>query len=199
VKPETLVILWALPAGKRDRLHEKPLTSFPITREQADKVQAAATRDGWHGFRRAVETDAPPDFTAGIRGTRKNSPPRSSRRQIVCAWCKRVTRKGRKPATHTICPSCSRKFFGGKPRKNPALGAAPRQIMVRTFRSARGHLVSGDVDAVSYVHIGSRSLKPYRHIFRNTDTELWALADGSLLIRNPSSRLWEDFTVEDAE
>jgi hypothetical protein len=116
--------------------------------------------------------------------------------QVVCAWCKpqRVLRPGRKPATHGICASCQRKYFGDDDaRDNPP----PRAIQVRQFRSARGHLVSGDVDAISYVHIDSATLTPYRHVFRGTGTELWALADGSLLVRNPNARLWEDLVAED--
>lgn len=139
------------------------------------------------------------DYLSAHAHVAERSARRRAPQQRECAWCKRVMRKGTLPATHGICSSCNRKYFGDTTRSNPSPGAAPRQMVVKTFRSARGHLVSGDVDAVSYVNIGSRSLQPYRHIFRGTDTELWALADGSLLIRNPSSRLWEDFTVEDSE
>lgn len=60
-------ILWALPAGKTDRLDEKPLVSFPITTEQAEKVKAVASKDGWHGFRLALETGEIPDFGKGVR------------------------------------------------------------------------------------------------------------------------------------
>jgi hypothetical protein len=60
-------ILWALSVGQTDRLYERPMTSFPLTREQAAKVIAAAKRDGWHGFRLDKETGAPPDFAAAVR------------------------------------------------------------------------------------------------------------------------------------
>lgn len=60
-------ILWALPAGQTDRLYERPLTSFAITSEQADKVRAAAARDGWHGFRLVEETCKIPNFAEAIR------------------------------------------------------------------------------------------------------------------------------------
>jgi hypothetical protein len=63
-----MFILWALPAGETDRLYERPLTSFPLTAAQADKVQAVASRDGWHGFRRVEETGDPPDFARAVRG-----------------------------------------------------------------------------------------------------------------------------------
>ena len=59
-------ILWALPAGQSDRLHERPMTSFPLTAAQADKVQEAAARGGWHGFRRAVDDNSPPDFVGAL-------------------------------------------------------------------------------------------------------------------------------------
>lgn len=58
----TLYILWALPRGETDRLHERPLTSFPLTAEQCAKVEAAASLDGWHGFRRAEDDGRAPDF-----------------------------------------------------------------------------------------------------------------------------------------
>lgn len=59
--------VWAIPAGETDRLHERPLTSFTLTREQADKVIAAAQRDGWHGFRLVEDDGAPPDFAKAVR------------------------------------------------------------------------------------------------------------------------------------
>ena len=63
--PKTF-ILWALPAGKADQLEERPLVSFPITEAQAEKVKAAASRDGWHSFRLALETGGPPDFAKAV-------------------------------------------------------------------------------------------------------------------------------------
>lgn len=60
-------ILWALPAGSTDRIDERPLTSFPLTAAQADKVEAVAARDGWHGFRRVEDTNALPDFVGAVR------------------------------------------------------------------------------------------------------------------------------------
>lgn len=65
--PEFLYALWALPAGKFDRLDEQPLTSFALTQAQATLVQEAAAKDGWHGFRLVPETHEQPVFTfAGI-------------------------------------------------------------------------------------------------------------------------------------
>lgn len=62
-----LFILWAMPADSDDRLDEQPMTSTPITREQAERVIAAASADGWHGFRLMEDDNAPPDFAAAIR------------------------------------------------------------------------------------------------------------------------------------
>ena len=59
-------ILWALPAGKADRLDEQPMTSFPLTAGQAEKVKAVAAKDGWHGFRLQVETNEAPNFAAAL-------------------------------------------------------------------------------------------------------------------------------------
>ena len=55
-------ILWALPKGQTDRLHEQPMTSLPLTQEQVERVKSAASKDGWHGFRTVMDTDERPDF-----------------------------------------------------------------------------------------------------------------------------------------
>jgi hypothetical protein len=47
------IILWALPAGETDRLHEQPMTSFP------------------HGFRRTIEDNELPDFTGAVNGVKR--------------------------------------------------------------------------------------------------------------------------------
>lgn len=70
---ERLVTLWALPRGSSDRMDEQPLTSFPITDAQAERVEAAASKDGWHSFRRAEETGGVPDFAAGLRGKKRRA------------------------------------------------------------------------------------------------------------------------------
>lgn len=59
-------ILWALPQGKTDRLDEKPLTSMPLTRVQVQVVTNAARLDGWHSFRTSIDTQAVPNFAAGL-------------------------------------------------------------------------------------------------------------------------------------
>lgn len=77
-------------------------------------------------------------------------------------------------------------------RKNPPLP-------VRQFGSARGHLVSRQVLAVRYRNVGSVQRTPYEHRF-DSAAEMWALADGSLLIRGArGQRLWDDFFVRDGE
>ena len=81
---------------------------------------------------------------------------------------------------------------GHKPRRN-----APATVQVKQFGSKRGHLVGRSVLAIEYRHDASSSRKPYRHDFQESGVEMWALADGSLLIRHPRFRLWDDFTVGD--
>jgi hypothetical protein len=61
-------ILWALPKGATDRLHERPLTSMPLTATDVARVKTAAAADGWHGFRTTTEDGSVPDFAAAIRG-----------------------------------------------------------------------------------------------------------------------------------
>ncbi len=63
----TLCWLWAIPAGKTDRLDERPLTSMALTPEQADRVEVHAARDGWHSFRRVADDNATPDFAGAVR------------------------------------------------------------------------------------------------------------------------------------
>lgn len=64
---ERLYVLWALPAGSNDPLDEYPLTSFPITSEQAEIVKKAAAKDGWHSFRLQKDDESPPDFTKAVQ------------------------------------------------------------------------------------------------------------------------------------
>ena len=77
-------------------------------------------------------------------------------------------------------------------RRNPPLP-------VRTFTGKSGHLVSEHVLALEYRHASSAQRTPYRHDFGG-NVELWALRDGSLLLRGGhGQRLWEDFYVSDDE
>lgn len=80
------------------------------------------------------------------------------------------------------------------PRANP-----PRGVPVREFTNTRGHLVSRRVRQVAYDHAQSATAASYRHDFESDGVELWALRDGSLLIRHPKHRLWADFIVGDDE
>jgi hypothetical protein len=78
-------------------------------------------------------------------------------------------------------------------RRNPPLP-------VRQFGTRRGHLVSRQVLALDYYNVGSAQRAPYRHEFDTRGVEMWALADGSLLIRGAGGRrLWDDFYVRDRE
>ena len=72
-------------------------------------------------------------------------------------------------------------------------------LPVRTFTGKSGHLVSEHVLALEYKHAASVQRTPYRHDFGG-EVELWALRDGSLLLRGGhGQRLWEDFYVRDGE
>jgi hypothetical protein len=65
------IILWALPAGETDRLHEHPMTSIPLTAAQADKVEEVAGREGWHSFRRVIDDNEVPDFAGAVTGAKR--------------------------------------------------------------------------------------------------------------------------------
>lgn len=67
ISEDAKYILWALPKGETDRLHERPLTSMSITQAQVDRVKTAASADGWHGFRTTVDDGSAPDFGAAVR------------------------------------------------------------------------------------------------------------------------------------
>lgn len=58
--------------------------------------------------------------------------------------------------------------------------------------------MSRDVVSLAYVNAYTNFDGPYEHDFAGTGTELWALSDGGLLIRNPKHRLWSDYNVSDA-
>lgn len=79
-------------------------------------------------------------------------------------------------------------------KRNP-----PAAVQVHQFGGKRGHLVGVDVFAIEYKNTGSAQRSAYRHDFDSRGIELWALVDGSLLIRHKSHRLWDDFTVSDSE
>lgn len=70
-----------------------------------------------------------------------------------------------------------------------------RQAMIHGQRAT---LVAVGVVSISYHHAQSRSHALYTHEFDGTE-QLWAMADGSLVIRHPRRRLWDDFLVTDGE
>jgi hypothetical protein len=74
-----------------------------------------------------------------------------------------------------------------------------RRVKVQKFGSARGHPIAAHVLAIEYEHADSARDKPYRHDFTASGIEMVGLPDGSLLIRHPRFRLWDDLTVEDDE
>lgn len=64
---ETLI--YALPQGEVERYKEQLISSRCKTQKDVDKVIAAASADGWHGFRIAKFTPGEkPDFTRSIVG-----------------------------------------------------------------------------------------------------------------------------------
>jgi hypothetical protein len=44
-------VLWGLPKGKTDRLHEEILSTKAKTPSQMDEIKRRAAKDGWHSFR----------------------------------------------------------------------------------------------------------------------------------------------------
>lgn len=100
------------------------------------------------------------------------------------------------------------------PRGNPPRGArklhtpiqaprrrrnSPRGVPVKAFDRRSGHLVSRRVLELAYYNVGSAGRDPYVHEFESDGVELWALVDGSILLRHLKHRLWEDFVVSDGE
>lgn len=76
-------------------------------------------------------------------------------------------------------------------RSNP-----PQPVSVtRHFARGAGHLVSRDVESIAYQHVEEPGELPRKHDFEHSGVELWALHDGSILIRHPKYRLWDDYPV----
>ena len=58
------LILWGMPKGKTDPLHENILATKCKTVDHVRKVCDAAHKDGWHSFRVAgLDLNEKPDFT----------------------------------------------------------------------------------------------------------------------------------------
>lgn len=55
--------IWALPPGATDRLDEQVISTRCRTADDVEKVKAAASADGWHGFRVVNWDGSAPDFT----------------------------------------------------------------------------------------------------------------------------------------
>jgi len=65
----TNLIVWGLPKGKTERLHEVLLAETCRTQEDVERVKAAATKDGWHSFRVSRYTEGErPDFVGAVGG-----------------------------------------------------------------------------------------------------------------------------------
>lgn len=62
------LVLWGLPKGQNDRLHEKVLSTQCKTQADIDKIKTKAAKDGWHGFRVShLDLSKKPDFHAAIK------------------------------------------------------------------------------------------------------------------------------------
>jgi hypothetical protein len=57
-------VLWGLPRGKRDRIHERILYTQARSEADVERVKALAAKDGWHSFRVQV-LDLSKPFNAG--------------------------------------------------------------------------------------------------------------------------------------
>jgi hypothetical protein len=75
--------------------------------------------------------------------------------------------------------------------RNPPAGVA------RAISTRRGALMSREVLSISYYHLESAQDRPYKHVFDNDGVEMYGMPDGSIVIRHPTLRLWEDRLVED--
>ena len=60
------LILWGLPAGETDRLHEQVLITSTTGTARIDHVKQLASKDGWHSFRVQTLDGTVPDFAATI-------------------------------------------------------------------------------------------------------------------------------------
>jgi hypothetical protein len=79
-------------------------------------------------------------------------------------------------------------------RRNPAAPA----LKHAQLHGMRGTLLGIGLEEITYKHAQSVSSAVYTHDF-DGDEQLWAMADGSLVIRHPRRRLWADFIVRDSE
>lgn len=81
-------------------------------------------------------------------------------------------------------------------RKNPPMQAGVEQLA--SAGRGRGVLMSRHVLELRYYHALSRRRVPYLHDFGD-GVHMYAMPDGSITLRHPTRRLWEDRVVgEDA-
>lgn len=112
---------------------------------------------------------------------------------LGCASCRGLGRGDGGGDRRANAPAGARRVNDDR-RRNP-----PRGVPVRQFSGRQGHLVGSSVLAIEYEHAQSHQDAPYRHDFDSEGVEMWALADGSILLRHPRHRLWDDYVVSDSE
>lgn len=81
-------------------------------------------------------------------------------------------------------------------RKNPPMQADVAQLS--SSRRGRGVLMSRNVLELRYRHALSRQRLPYVHDF-GEGVEMYGMPDGTLTLRHPTRRLWEDRVVGERE
>lgn len=72
----------------------------------------------------------------------------------------------------------------------------PRRLIVD---SVLGERMSRNVLAIEYRHEKSRGRTPYRHDFKERGVEMYALANGDILIHHESLALHDVFSVPEDE
>lgn len=68
VSAPAVLVLWALPKGETDRLHERPIAEG--SEERLAKIRPLAAADGWHGFRFQWIDGSTPNFAACVGGAK---------------------------------------------------------------------------------------------------------------------------------
>lgn len=75
--PDPEILVYGLPAGETERYMEVLLSSHSKSKEDVERVKAAASKDGWHSFRVTTFDGSPPDFTK-VFGRRGKKNPRAA-------------------------------------------------------------------------------------------------------------------------
>jgi len=60
------IILWGLPAGETDPIHQVILSTQCQSQADAERIKKQAAADGWHSFRIQVIDGSKPDFVGAI-------------------------------------------------------------------------------------------------------------------------------------